>query len=573
MENIIIFRSHTHVEPFAKVELMLSDIIKKTNLKPILLHPSYCSCRNSRSSFQRNECYQCTANAKFLKLTSGASDFLKIKMSEYDIRYKEISVKEQSDLVNTKFKNINIGNIALHDILLKHKISSLDFTANEKAKREYIDLLVKCLLVANKLESYLNNKKVRSLLVYNSNYSLNRLALEICQSMSISNYSVHGSFSLGETWSSLMISSGGLENYYPACEANWKKTFHSKRLSKQSVLELFSHFQELFRGKNSHAYSAPVGGGSLDNIIAKVNPNGDRKVLLACTSSPDELFALEQSGILNHNKNDFLFESQLEWIKFLINKVTNDSTKSLIIRVHPREFPNKREGVTSENAIKLKCLLKELPCNIAVNWPSDNISFYELMLNTDLVLTCWSSVLLEASCFGCPIVLPKNPVTMYQVIADAISESNTQYWDDICSNISKSWEIERSTKSLRWMWLIQKGGTVSIAGGKNRKAYLSERIFLLISLIYKKYLKNRIIQKTFVADAYYGRYKELVERGTNVAGESIIAEILLNKLNPTKDFTRLNQTNNVLEESCTYMNERDLVQSLINEMTKIILKK
>ena len=76
----------------------------------------------------------------------------------------------------------------------------------------------------------------------------------------------------------------------------------------------------------------------------------------------------------------------MDWIKFTVEWVSSRPDLFLIIRVHPREFPNKRESVTSEQAIALSKFFEHLPKNVAINWPSDSISLHDLIRITDVGL-------------------------------------------------------------------------------------------------------------------------------------------------------------------------------------------
>ena len=81
----------------------------------------------------------------------------------------------------------------------------------------------------------------------------------------------------------------------------------------------------------------------------------------------------------------------MDWIRALVRYVARREDLCLIIRVHPREFPNKREMVLSEHAKMLQVALSELPDNVKVNWPTDKVSLYDLANITDAFANAWSS--------------------------------------------------------------------------------------------------------------------------------------------------------------------------------------
>lgn len=97
-----------------------------------------------------------------------------------------------------------------------------------------------------------------------------------------------------------------------------------------------------------------------------------------------------------------MYKNQVLWLKDLIDFFSKREDLFLIIRVHPREFPNRREGCKSENATVYEELLSNLPNNIKVNMPSDNLFIYDLALYSDVVLNGFSSAGLEMALLGLP---------------------------------------------------------------------------------------------------------------------------------------------------------------------------
>jgi hypothetical protein len=327
----------------------------------------------------------------------------------------------------------------------------------------------------------------------------------------------------------------------------------------------------LLKGQAAHAYSAPVGANSVDALFKKSDKLFNRFILVA-TSSMDEVLSLQESGIYNFDKSS-LFKSQIEWLTFLINKAKEHSDICFIIRVHPREFPNKRDGVKSQNAEKLEKLFQSLPENVIINWPTDNISLYELIPKVDLVLTFWSSVGLEASTFGCPIIVPHNPICAYTAIADKVSQTDEQYWNDILEGINLPWNIQRVIKTIRWMWLTHFAGTISLESDTCRK----NSIYVLISYIIKKILKKYNIRKLgpFIntSFAFNGHYNQVSERKINVKGESLISSQILNHENVLEDFNGLHypfySQNKFFLNQKNISDEKNAIRNIIFKMFKI----
>ena len=129
--------------------------------------------------------------------------------------------------------------------------------------------------------------------------------------------------------------------------------------------------------------------------------------MLAALGSEDERSATRVAGNLSKDRQDFLFQSQLEWVNYLLKHYGGRKDVRLIVRVHPRDFPNKRERRKSEHAELLEKEIRNVPENVAVNWPGDGVSLYGLFPWMALILGNSSTVPLEASGLGLPVIFPK----------------------------------------------------------------------------------------------------------------------------------------------------------------------
>jgi CDP-glycerol glycerophosphotransferase (TagB/SpsB family) len=100
-----------------------------------------------------------------------------------------------------------------------------------------------------------------------------------------------------------------------------------------------------------------------------------------------------------------LFTNQLEWAKWLISYVGGRNDLHLIIRIHPREFPNKRENVRAPHLDSfISSLGANLPQNVSLNLPDQEISIYDLIPIVNVLLNSTSSVGVEFAAFGIPVI-------------------------------------------------------------------------------------------------------------------------------------------------------------------------
>src|SRR5262249_27070023 len=145
-----------------------------------------------------------------------------------------------------------------------------------------------------------------------------------------------------------------------------------------------------------------------------------------------------------------LFKTQIDWLQFLLSFLAERSDLFLIVRIHPREFPNKREQVQSHHARRLKEALSQLPANVAVNWPSDGISMYDLVDQTDMFLNSWSSVGKEMSLLGIPVVIYSPELPFYPQDLNYCGFTVKEYVHAIEQALDDGWSFERSRRAYRW---------------------------------------------------------------------------------------------------------------------------
>jgi hypothetical protein len=537
MKKIGVFSSHSHVVSFVKTELMIADAIYKKRIRPVIIKPSQCTCKELLFSEKpggfSKECNVCKSNDYLLKITNPGYLFSSLNIDkeyriiEYKKEIDELLSKPYEKLLSFKYDNVEIGKIAQHDLILKHKISDISLSDSPSLKNEYLNIIIACFLTTARFKKYLEvNKDIIAIYVYNNHYSLNRCVTTISHRYGLRTYTLHNGPSLAFVEDTLMISGQNNFEHGRRCSEAWENGYSEYVLTSEQINKTSGHVFELLEGKAVHAYSSPAGSSPVTTILNNSGDWKDKKIILVATSSPDELLATESSGVIKYG-GKYLFETQIEWINFLIGKAKENPELIIIIRVHPREFPNKREGVKSENAHRLEKIFEHLPSNVVINWPSQNISIYDLIPNVDIVLTFWSTVGLEASIFGCPIIIPENPICAYNAVADKISDSMDGYWEDILDGVTTPWNLNRVIKTFRWMWLNQFGGTVSLVSKRYRKRSFMDNITSLLNSILGKLGKSHIGSIYNTKLAYHGNGQQIQQRPTDFEGEDLIRKFLI----------------------------------------------
>ena len=228
---------------------------------------------------------------------------------------------------------------------------------------------------------------------------------------------------------------------------HWEK-YRNRPLESEDARWVTNHVLELLKGRSVFVYSVPRAGGGAQ-LRVRFGINAEQKVLCAALSSYDERFSAETVGA-RPPVPDLLFPRQVDWAKALIEYVSPRPDLFLILRVHPREFPNKRETVHSSHARELRTVLAHLPANVAVNWPTDGLSLYDLADITDVFLNAWSSVGKEMALLGLPVVIYSLELPLYPADINHVGVTLESYLRQIDQALSEGWRYETLRQAYRW---------------------------------------------------------------------------------------------------------------------------
>lgn len=365
----------------------------------------------------------------------------KHELAQIDVLLNGLTAKNFKDFC---FNGMPIGRYAYYLVALTYKKGSFNVTPDEflELKNSVYDCL-KTYFIANRV---LKKHKPDAVLIYNSFYPINRVFLEVTRQLAISPFYIHAGPNIRHRLSSLVL---GRDHHYKIIQEQFKFwDVISKRTAPKAAFSLiYDHYCELLKAVNPFVYSSSP-YESTNNVEYFSNING-RKVVLLTMSSFDERFSAEMIDILEKQKG-LLFESQIQWVKETIELFKNKTDCYLIIRVHPREFPNKRDGVLSDHAKSLKEYLVDLPENIVVNWPEDNISLYALMEITDLCLNFSSTVGKELVFFGIPVITYATNGLGYPTDLNYLVNSFNEYKRHIHYLLSQKTTLEKLVLLFRW---------------------------------------------------------------------------------------------------------------------------
>ena len=366
------------------------------------------------------------------------------------------------------FEGIPVGKIASYEIFLTHKIDSIWIPAS--VWPEFQANLVNTVLVVIVAKRILNKSKPDRVVVYNSLYALNNAYTKVADSLGIPTFTLQGGPHISRRPSTLTCYSSPNEMFlstYSKEASDWLL----QPSTKEEILVASEHLQNLLLGESAFAYSSESSGHSREMISKQLGLNSKRPVLVALLSSEDELFAANLVGAIPRIENwHVVFDSQNEWIKWLIQFAERNPELDLVIRIHPRLMPNKRENIVAPYVRELQNVLEKIPNNVKVNWPSDEISLYDLMQYTDVVLNRRSSAGLEMMAYGLPVVLPGDEFLFSSPPEICMVAKDLEDYERLISKaIDDGWSIGNVRKAYRWLGFVFSATTVDVLEANNSR--------------------------------------------------------------------------------------------------------
>lgn len=363
-----------------------------------------------------------------------------------------------------QYEGFSLGRYASHETIIQYKLTSLE----DMTPAALMDFRLKfkhvlmTYFVGKKLLEKLSPKKV---VAYNTHISTHYALMNLAESRGIPTFGLHAGGNMSDRLSTLYVFRQDMVVLYKDWIARFINGWSKRPSTKEGIENATRHFMAVTAGRMAWAYSASKSAHHVD-VKSYFNIKPKQKVLLATLSSYDELYSMQLMGVLS--TYPLIFPTQVDWIRSLIAFVRERDDLFLLIRVHPRELPNKRDSVHSKHAELLAVELQNLPSNVKINWPSDQISLYDLIPKVDVGLNGWSSAGKELAMLGVPVVLYAKDILFYPHSLNTLATNKENYFNCIDQMLEAGWSFERVRQVYRWLAIEYTFGTISIKDKFNR---------------------------------------------------------------------------------------------------------
>ena len=482
--NLLFFTPHAALWPHTQPEAYIARALAEYGHKIFYLTcgkvQTYCAPMSAKglapgctAEESARVCSDCKAAANAIARVYGFPvDSLVHYLSVEDFSKFELIASEAvaSKSVDTDYLGVNVGRLALYEFTLAHKKMSIEL--DELQWKEYQCYLVNALRTLQGFARYLEKKRPNAILTFSPQYSNINSVMQFAIRQGVKVFFIESGTNLAHRLGTMRVWDWDVHGLVNPALMYWERS-ELNPVSQYSADNVIAHFSQLLAGHQFSVYSSPY--KEVVNMRQLWNIMPAQKVLLMTLSSYDEAYAAFLIGGFPHKKvfSD-VFNSQAEWIKATMEWVANRPDIFLVIRVHPRDFPNKRESVRSEQSFMLQALLEHLPNNVHVNWPSEAISLYALLEYTDVVLTGWSVTGIEALTLGIPVVTYDANLPSYPGDIHYTGRSTLEYFANIDRALADGWNFENVINGFRWFAYNFDTCTVTVSRvlGKSARAQL-----------------------------------------------------------------------------------------------------
>ncbi len=438
--RIVFFSPNVAIVPHFSAEIRLARILKLNKVNEI----EFLTC----GSFFEKDC----TISRYLGLTfknsavvnqNACSECRKVsKVADIDRNFKHHELKEFSttldedtfmncrdairrDPINFSFNGINFGRIASYELILEFKKSTLIFEGWElETLINFVENSLRTYLAALR---YLSIYKPDRVIIFNAQYGVCASFAQAAAEKGIRVDVLSFSNVLAEMYQYIRLWDWGkFKNVNPGLETWQGENFIPSFFEK---FRMVRNFKKIRNASSPWTYSTPAAGIKVREFF---NISQEKKIILAVMNSLDEHFA---SMVAEIHPESFastrVFETQEDWIQKLAEYLSKYEDVVLIVRPHPREYPNKREKVIAEITKSRDKFLSNLPQNVIVDHPKLGVPIEDYFSEVIAITTGWSSVGIDWQMRGKLCVSFDSALPMYPPETHLTGVTKEQYFNNI----------------------------------------------------------------------------------------------------------------------------------------------
>ena len=407
------------------------------NYKFINKHCEYCK-RNSKLNKNKN--------IKQIYLSEYLSEVEKTKIKEFkstNFKFKE--------LINFKINNTPIGKLSLYDFILLNKLNNLD-QINDRGLINYKKHIISNLNIHFAIENIFSENNFDLMLTSNQMYSPIQTVIYNAKKRNIRCLNICSGKNFNDKLNKVSLFEPIRIHETEHLLKYWDKIKSSIVLD--NFEEIKNYIKAIFKKSNKMIYSS----SAKKNIYPNYIKDNRKKVLIVLSGADENLSAIESGNDITANKGyKRIFKNQKEWLEDLIVFSEKKKDYLFIIRPHPRDWPkiNSKYAI-SDNYYFLKNLKNNLSVknNILFDEPENKFPIYNHIPHIDLCLTYGSTVGIEFSLFGIPVLDGDIFKLGYPVQLNKTYKNKEEYFRKLESRDVMKINKNDIVNSFRWLKLV-----------------------------------------------------------------------------------------------------------------------
>lgn len=503
------------------------------------LYDTFCTVRESRgrqiedlSSRLKIDCLDCKFSSSIVgKSVAGLDNSRRSSLSEFFKESDAIDVEKVMDRIDFerfsdsqdfKFMGIPVVRISVYETLLKYKKRNLDFTAEQiQFQRTQTKNVLKTIIAAHR---YFESHSFESILIYSPQYAINNAFAHVANMFGIRTLFLEGSSSNSERNQRVRVWNWqvhGLSN--PAIE-----TWSSRDLSdvpEQNFDSVNAHLEATEKGLSHSVYSKTAKAKTAIRRILSIPL--DQEIFVCALSSYDESYAAYVIGAFPKQRFiSAVFVDQFEWVKATIEWASVHPDICLVIRLHPRDLPNRRDPMRSQQVDKWETILVDLPGNVRIDHPSEQIPITSYWGQARVWITGWSSTAIEAMSNGIPALTYDKGLASFPSAIHFSGNSIQEYFANLDSLVGHRLDpdsIRITAKS--WLSFNFEKGTIPVS--QSRAKWLARIIQrpIISKLNTALYLGLFPLYRTFSV------FKALISKGIDSSSAARLNSVIAGRSN------------------------------------------
>jgi hypothetical protein len=267
----------------------------------------------------------------------------------------------KKDLINFKIKNISVGKMCLYETLLQNNKDSLIF--NSDIRKLIVEKIKQIILFHSAIEKIYSNNRFEVSISVNGYYYLSNFFNEFNKINNVRVFSIVNSNNFRFSRKHLRIYRNHELDEIRLIVKSWNN-YSNIPIFKKSIIKCLLLIKSNLLKEHSHAFSPKLNKGFSVRDFFNI-PNG-KKLVLITLSSGSEIFAAQVvSKKLKLDNKKHIFKTQIDFLKFLKDKFSNNKDIFFVVRLHPRLYNEKNP----EELKKILRLNLHKTHNIKLNTP------------------------------------------------------------------------------------------------------------------------------------------------------------------------------------------------------------